>query len=296
MKPSSKSNPKLNPNHLAFEALGTPWVIDAEVSLDALEGAIRERLEVFDKAYSRFRDDSIVSLARHRLGVHVFPDDFAVLYALYDSLYRLTQGKMTPLIGVALEDAGYDANYRLTPRKIHTTPPLHEAVEWDGERRLTLFSPVLLDFGAAGKGYAVDHIATLLLDNDIKEFTIDASGDIRHSGQQSERIGLEHPLDATKVIGVANIRNASLCASATNRRVWNGFTHVLDPFTKRPVTNVIATWVIADTALVADGLATALFFVEDTASLLSEFQFTFVRLFNDGTVDCSPAFDGELFI
>jgi thiamine biosynthesis lipoprotein len=81
-----------------------------------------------------------------------------------------------------------------------------------------------------------------------------------------------------------------------NRRVWNGYTHILDPFTKRPAAGVIATWVIADKALVADGLATALFFVDDVGPLLKEFHFTFVRLFNDGTVDYSPAFDGELFI
>ena len=39
--------------------------------------------------------------------------------------------------------------------------------------------PIVLDVGAAGKGYLVDIIATLLEDHDIYDYTIDASGDIK---------------------------------------------------------------------------------------------------------------------
>ena len=69
---------------------------------------------------------------------------------------------------------------------------------------------------------------------------------------------------------------------------------MIDPRTAQPVRDVLATWVIAPTTMVADGLATALFFVP--ATKLSQWEFTYVRLLADGTVERSPDFVGELYI
>ena len=90
---------------------------------------------------------------------------------------------------------------------------------------------------------------------------VDASGDLRVRGAASERIALEHPADPTKAIGVVELRDGALCASASNRRAWgDGLHHVIDAVTGLPTAAVIATWALAPDALHADGLATALFF------------------------------------
>lgn len=62
--PSSKLK-----NKLKFEAIGVPWEIEAfDQSIDlGLEASILNRIEVFDKDYSRFRSDSWVRhLARRQ--------------------------------------------------------------------------------------------------------------------------------------------------------------------------------------------------------------------------------------
>jgi thiamine biosynthesis lipoprotein len=154
---------------------------------------------------------------------------------------------------------------------------------------------VTVDVGAAGKGYLVDLVAALLRESGIDEYVVDASGDMVHRGEGSLRVGLEHPLDSSKAIGVYELRNRALCASATNRRTWgNGLHHVIDATTGLPTQQVIATWVIADSALVADGLATALFFAGEQQ--LARFDFQFVRMFSTGRVEQSAQFDGELFL
>ncbi|MCU1425195.1 MAG: FAD:protein transferase, partial [Microbacteriaceae bacterium] len=61
-----------------------------------------------------------------------------------------------------------------------------------------------------------------------------------------------------------------------------------------PVRRVIATWVVAATGLVADGLATALF-VGEPERLRSHFDFEYVRMFSNGRIDRSAGFEGELF-
>jgi thiamine biosynthesis lipoprotein len=57
---------------------------------------------------------------------------------------------------------------------------------------------------------------------------------------------------------------------------------------------VAATWVLADDAMTADGLATALFFT-DPARLAEEFAFDYVRMFSDGRATFSDAMAGVLF-
>ncbi|WP_406472202.1 FAD:protein FMN transferase [Streptomyces sp. NBC_01615] len=97
------------------------------------------------------------------------------------------------------------------------------------------------------------------------------------------------------MVGVAHLHHQALCASATSRRAWGpGLHHVLDGRTGLPTTDVLAAWVIADDAAVADALATALF-VTAPHRLADAHRFTYVRLGADGRIDASPDFDGELF-
>ena len=98
-----------------------------------------------------------------------------------------------------------------------------------------------------------------------------------------------------KAIGIANVGDRALCASASNRRAWgDGLHHVIDATTGLPTRRIIATWAVAATALEADGLATALFFA-DPERLEQEFDFTWVTVRSDLTVAFSPKLDGEVF-
>lgn len=114
-------------------------------------------------------------------------------------------------------------------------------------------------------------------------------------GQKIFGLGSNTRSTPSVVIGVANLRDRALCASAINRRAWgDGLHHILDARTGVPVRDVVATWVVADHAAIADGLATALFFV-DASHLRESFRFSHVRMFADGRAEVSSNFDGELF-
>jgi len=124
---------------------------------------------------------------------------------------------------------------------------------------------------------------------------VDAGGDLRRAGLGAIQVGLEHPADPGRVVGVANVADQALCASATNRRAWGaGLHHVLDARTGQPVRDVVATWVVADDAATADGLATVLF-VAPPGRLLADVEFEHVRLLSNGRLEASSGFDGELF-
>jgi thiamine biosynthesis lipoprotein len=253
------------------------------------------RIEVFDRTWSRFRTDSLVARIATTPGVWEFPDDAPPLFDLYRRLYEATDGAVSPLVGRALENLGYDRAYSLRPNGRSTTVPAwDDAISWDGHA-LTTLRPVSIDVGAAGKGYLVDIVSGMLAEAGHDEFVVDGSGDIRQHGANPIRVGLEHPLDTTKAIGIARLHNGAICSSATNRRRWgDGLHHVIDATTGLPTTHVIATWAIARTALEADGISTALFFTEP-ARLAASFEYDFVRMLSTGRVEFSPHLDGEIF-
>lgn len=283
-----------------FEAIGTGWSIDvldhlSEENKQSLLGKIRERIELFDKTYSRFRKDSLVVEMSKKSGAYNLPPDALPLLALYKQLYHITDGAVTPLIGDVLSDAGYDASYSLQPR------PLHHPNQWEDVLdytypKLTMKKPAILDFGAAGKGYLTDIIGELLSKNDIHNYCIDASGDFLYKSSEKKplRIGLEHPENPKQVIGVAEITEGSLCGSAGNRRKWQGFHHIISPHTLKSPTHIAAVWVIAQTGLIADALTTSLFFTVPD-KLEHYFDFKYVIVHTDYTIKKSHDFPGEFF-
>jgi thiamine biosynthesis lipoprotein len=282
-----------------FEAIGTRWHVQFELDPQSdeslLMAAIHKRIDRFDKNYSRFRGDSLVTKMSQKPGRYLMPHDAHSMLKLYQDLYGYTGGAFTPLIGSTLAEAGYDANYSLTPNKMHAPPPLEEALTYEPPY-MTLHQRVLFDFGAAGKGYLVDLIADMLKENGALSFTIDAGGDIVSYSARGVpvRIGLEHPEDTTQVIGVATILDQSICGSAGNRRTWSRFHHIIDPHKLESPQNVRATWVVAKTAMLADALATCLYLVP-AVDLTPHYSFEYLLVRPDYSIERSPDFPAEIF-
>lgn len=282
---------------IEFEAIGTQWQINYSLE-DTFKGRpleieklIKDRVEEFDKNYSRFRADSEVAKWATKAGEYKFPADAERLFRFYQQLYDASQGLMTPLIGGVMEQAGYDSGYSLKPKKL-TVPPKWEDSTEIKNSKLIVKQPVLFDFGAAGKGYLVDIIAHLLYTNNIEQFCIDAGGDM-FSRNMPQTVGLEDPDDATRILGTVEIDNEALCASAGNRRKWAGYHHIINPKTLRSVENVKATWVKAQNTMLADGMATALFFVSPE-TLLKTFEFEYAMIIGDD-MKISKNFNAHLF-
>jgi thiamine biosynthesis lipoprotein len=283
-----------------FEAIGTVWQIDIYQDLSVsqektLLSAIENRIELFDKTYSRFRSDSLVTVMSKETGRFDLPDDAEKLFTVYYDLYKRTGGLFTPLVGNLISDAGYDASYSLTQKKELEAPPRWEdALEYHAPS-LLIKQPVILDFGAGGKGYLVDLVSEVIELYNIVKYCIDAGGDILYKNTTPIRIGLENPENTEQVIGVCTIEKGSICGSAGNRRAWGTFTHIINPKTLTSPVDVSAVWVTAETAFIADALATCLFFVEPE-TLADVYTFEYVRVRSDNRVERSAGFSGEVFL
>lgn len=278
---------------LSFDAIGVPWRVEAQgiLATDA-ELAVRERIAAFDAAWSRFQEDSLVASAARSAGSTRFPAEGDRLFALYRELYEATSGAVTPFVGDTLAALGYGpaAAGAVEP------PPAWDAVARVEGSTVHTSCPVTIDIGAAGKGLLVDLIGDVLDELGADSSAVDASGDLRvRRAGEPVRVALEHPGDSRLAIGLVEISDGALCASAGNRRAWgNGLHHVLDGRTGLPVRTVVATWAVAGEAMLADAAATALFFLSP-AELWERFGVHGVRLTAEGLVERTAAFPGTMF-
>lgn len=281
----------------SFDAIGTRWSIYLDGPLDvATEARVRSRIDAYDAVWSRFRPDSVVARMSREAGTYRLPDEAGPLLDLYGLLGRVTDGAVSPLVGRSLVRLGYDAGYSLHPTGApEPAPRWDEVLERDGQV-LVLREPVLLDVGAAGKGQLVDLVAAELRDCGIERYVVDAGGDLVHRGGPAFRVAMQVPGDPARALGVVELADAALCGSAVDRRAWgDGLHHVLDARTGVPATDVVAAWVVASSAMLADGLATAHFFA-DADRLEAAVSHTYARLGADGRLHYSLDLPGELFL
>jgi thiamine biosynthesis lipoprotein len=283
-----------------FDAIGTKWdiLVQDEVSEEAWSTLMQKiylRIQAFDKTYSRFRTDSLVAHAAHNAGRHDLPPDGFEMIRFYEQLYETTDGQVTPLIGQTMNDAGYDAAYSFQKKSLHRPPAWKDVIDYD-KTSMTLKQPAWLDFGAAGKGLLVDIISRLITEAGLSSYTINAGGDILHRSAKKEyvEVGLENPFETNEAIGIAKLGNRSLCASSGSKRKWEGMHHIINPSTLESPTEIAATWVIAASTMLADGIATALFFTPPE-TLLKHFSFSYVIVRGDTSLKHSRDFPLQLF-
>lgn len=283
----------------SFDAIGTHWEIQVTFEKSKavyLVEKIKKRIEVFDKQYSRFRSDSLITKISKKEGIYKMPDDFDALFGVYKNLFEVTNGLFTPLIGNVLQSLGYDKTYSLEPKNAITPDKFNNILSFK-DTFLTVKKPVMLDFGAGGKGYLVDILGKLLKDEGITEFLINAGGDILHNSQKKlhARIGLENPNNTSQVIGVVDMLNTSICGSAGNRRTWGDYHHIINPKTLTSPKNILSVWVVASTALIADSMTTVLY-LDQSDVAKNAYPCEYFILYSDMTFDKSENFNAELFL
>ncbi|NKX52097.1 FAD:protein FMN transferase [Arthrobacter deserti] len=287
------------PHGFSFEAIGTRWSIATGRPLEPqTRAAVAACIGDYSLLWSRFREDSLVAQLARQAGAHRLPQHASALAEVYAALHRATGGQVSPLVGRSLERLGYDAGYSLAPSGAPLpAPEWGGLLDWRGPD-LAASAPVLLVVGAAGKGQLVDLVAEVLRSRGHGHCIVDAGGDmVVHAGQPLA-VALEHPYDPSRAIGVLELDGQAICASAANRRAWgDGLHHGLDARTGRPADTVVATWAVAGSALVADGVATGLVFASP-ARLAEEACLSdaaCVRVFSDGRAEYRGILKGELF-
>jgi len=150
-----------------------------------------------------------------------------------------------------------------------------------------------LDPSGLVKGWAVDLAAAILDTAGLRNYAINAGGDIRLRGRAipsgAWRVGIQHPLQHDKV---AKVIEATDLAVATSAQYARG-RHLLDPHTHRAPRGILSVTITGPDLATADAYATAAFAMGKTRAIhwtarLRGYQA--LTILTDGRVLSTPGF------
>jgi len=173
---------------------------------------------------------------------------------------RFTEGAFDPTIGPVVNRFGFGPIHGARAR------PEDLSVSASGLRKRT--AGLTLDLCGIAKGYALDRIIDGLPSVGVEAAFVELGGEVRtlgcHPDGRHWQVGIERPDAAPgRMAHIVAPGQMALATSGTGRQYvrlgQGGVSHLIDPRTARPVDAVPASVsVLADTAIRADGLATAL--------------------------------------
>lgn len=130
--------------------------------------------------------------------------------------------------------------------------------------RSTIKTPpgMLIDLGGITKGYAADRACEAMKASGIETGLVNAGGDIMVFGDRTWKVGIKHPRGAG-IFSVIQVRNRAIATSGDYERFFiqgsKRYCHILDPATGWPARVCISATVLAESCILADAWATALF-------------------------------------
>ena len=143
-------------------------------------------------------------------------------------------------------------------------------------------------FGAIGKGYAADRTKDLLISKQVIGGIINAAGDLTTWGTKANGekwlIGIANPLSKEKIFSWLPIVESSVATSGNYEKFieFDGtrYSHIIDPRTGYPSTDVNSVSIFAKSAEICDALATAVYIMgaETGLSLINQLGGTEVIL------------------
>lgn len=259
------------------EIMGTTFAITIDGFADAHRAAQAafDEIRRIDRLLSTYKDDSeICEVNRHAAAepVVVGPDFWAVA-AASRVYFELGQGAFDPTVYPLMRAWGFRKREGRvpTPAELEEMLPLVDfrKVVLDDSSRAVAFRQegMALDFGGIAKGYAVDRAIEVLKGLGVTRAIVDAGGNFyglgTPVGRERWQAGIRHPFRLDEIIARFPVTDAGAATSGNYERFFEidgtKYCHIMDPRTGWPVPNMLSATVIADTAMAADALSTAVF-------------------------------------
>ena len=244
-------------------------VVDDPRALHPAAADLTALLDRVDRAASRFRPDSALSIANANAGRPTPVSRLLVdLVAVALDAAAETDGAVDPTVGTAMDRIGYDRDITAIAPDGPGVEPRSPGRDWRAvrlDRRLGLLTvPVgsALDLGATAKAHTADLAAQTLAHRYDTAVMVELGGDLAVAGHRPDgwlvQVAEREGDDGQHVL----VRHGGLTTSTTTVRHWcrGGRTihHILDPRTGAPAQGPWRTAsVFAPSALAANTASTA---------------------------------------
>ena len=261
----------------------TAWTADEPLALSAFDEVFHE-FDRLDALMTVWREDSEVQRLNAAAGDHpvaVGPEVREVL-RLAREASDLTGGRFDITFGV-LSDVwkfDHDQDNRIPdPGDVRARLPLidYRKVDVD-DRNGTAYiarKGMRVHLGGIGKGYAVDRAVAIFRRRALKDFMIQAGGDLYVGGQHGDRpwrLGIRDPRGpADKSFAAIDLSNGTFSTSGDYERFFmldgRRYHHIIDPGTGEPARGCRSVTLVTDRAVFAYALAKGVFILGPVAGM-----------------------------
>lgn len=243
-------------------------------AVESVDRAFNEIYHV-DELMSSYKSDSQLSIL-NRQG-HLDDADPDFIYVLKRSKYYsgISDGAFDITIKPILDlwSSKYSPGGTYMPPTTDEINKTLQLVDYSGitieegiKGSISLRSNMSVILGGIAKGYSVDRAIESLKFDDITNGFVNAGGDGRFIGLNDKstpwNIGLQNPDKSEEAVTRMAISNMAVATSGNYERYFSDaakVSHISDPRTGYSAQELISVTVIANTAMDADALATAVF-------------------------------------
>jgi len=261
----------------------TAWTDDEAAAISAFDEVFAE-FDRLESLLSVWREGSDVARMNAHAGVEaveVSRDTLEVL-AVAREIGDWTDGKFDVTFAALSDLWKFDHDQDNTipaTAAIQNRLPLvdYRAVEINTEAGTAFVrrKGMRVHLGGIGKGYAVDRAVSLLRRRGLRDFMIQAGGDMYVSGRRGDRrwrLGIQDPRGAADTIFAAlDLSDETLSTSGDYERFFiedgRRYHHILDPDRGIPADGSRSVTIVADRAVLADALSTGVFVMGPTAGM-----------------------------
>lgn len=254
-------------------------VITYKVYGERAEKAVEEvssELARLENKLSRFIPDSEVSLINKNSGiknVHISHETFEILSCAV-LLSRISQGlfdiTVTPLVDLWDYQHSCQVPSDIKIRDALSLVDFHglEMNSKDGVVGLPK-SGQSIDLGGIGKGFTSNRCIQIFKQFDVTSAYMNIGGNVSTLGNKPDdtswNVGIRHPRRIGCLMGAVKVTGKAVVTSGDYERYFvdldgNRWHHILNPTTGYPAeAGLISVTVVDDSAMIADGLSTAIF-------------------------------------
>lgn len=236
----------------------------AEENLAEIQNIV-ERLDL--QILSRTVKTSVI-YNLNKNGEAVLDNEIASYFSLLSDISRQSGGAFDFTLG-AVSDLW---NFGGTP-SIPDEAKLAEALSHSGYEKITVTNGMItmqdkqavIDFGASGKGIALDSIKSYLETHNTERAVVSVGGSVLLYGEGDFTVGIRNPKgDSGSYIATLKIPEGCISTSGSYEQYFeeNGkiYHHILDSETGYPVDNgLVSVTIISESGLLSDALSTACF-------------------------------------
>jgi len=275
---------------LSGETMGTRFSVKLSPAPPAadrsrLQGLIEQRLQAINAQMSTYLPASDLRRFNDSRSTEwqPVPADLAALVARAQAISELTGGRYDITIGPLVDLWGFGSggvrDRPPTDGKIAALLPQighrNLSVREDPPRLRKQVPELAIDLSSIAKGWAVDQLSALLLDEGFPNHLVEIGGETRGHGTRADgspwRIAVEQPDSiGREVLAVLTPGNDAIATSGDYRNFFEHegqrYSHTLDPLSGRTIRHRLASvTVLAGTCADADAWATALMALGDEA-------------------------------